>query len=100
VQCDTPWLAPDALRLRATRLFTRTRKSFSQVDVRAFGYAGFSHGGPVWRLDGNGTWYVLASDVRADRVEQLLAQRKEYGDSLPVENIERPTASSLPKIAP
>jgi len=43
---------------------------------------------------------VLASDVRADRVEQLLAQLKEYGYSLPVENIERTTASSLPKIAP
>src|SRR5215813_13433446 len=47
VQCNTLWLAPDALRLRTTRLFTRTTKSFSKVNLRAFGYAGFSHGGPV-----------------------------------------------------
>jgi len=60
----------------------------------------FRTAGTVLRLDANGTWYVLASDVRADRVEQLHAQLKEYGYSLPVENIERTTASSLPTSAP
>jgi hypothetical protein len=98
VQFNTLWLEPDLLRLRTTRLFTRTTELFARTDVRAFGFGHFSHNGPVLRLDVDGTWHVLASDVRADHVEQLLAQLREFGYSLPVEDTDRGTADSFPKI--
>jgi hypothetical protein len=50
------------------------------------------------RLDVEGTWHVLASGVRADEVEQLLAKLREFGYSFPVEDTDRGTAGSFPKV--
>jgi hypothetical protein len=98
VQFNSLWIESDLLRLRTTRLFTRTTKLFANPDVRAFGFGRFSHNGPVLRVDVNGAWHVLASDVRADHVEQLLDKLKELGYSLPVDDTEQGAAESFPKL--
>jgi len=77
VQWNTLWLTPDVLRLRIIRLFTCRTRSFPHSRVREFGFGLFSHSGPVLKLDVDGTWYVLASEVRSDEVERLLPKIRE-----------------------
>jgi hypothetical protein len=86
VQWNTLWLTPDVLRLRIIRLFTCRTRSFPHFRVREFGFGLFSHNGPVLKLDVDGTWYVLASEVRSDEVERLLSKIREHGYSPPVES--------------
>lgn len=97
VQWNTLWLMPDVLRLRIVRLFTRTTRAFPRSRVREFGFGFFSHNGPVLKLDVDGTWYVLASEVRSDEVEQLLSKIRERGYSPPVES-DLPKADAAPNI--
>ncbi len=83
VQWSTLWLASDTLRLRIVRLFTRKTRSFPIHTIRDFGFGWFSHNGPVLRLDVEGSWIVLAQNVREDQVGEFLVKIQQSGYTFP-----------------
>jgi hypothetical protein len=94
VQWSTLWLGPESIRLRRVSLFTWRSVSLLPQAIRSFGYAFFSHGGPVLRLDVNGTWLVLAFSVREEKVAELLAEIKQHGYSFPERSLEEQVSST------
>jgi hypothetical protein len=83
VQWNTLWVTQDVLRLRMIRLFTRTTRAFPLPIIRDFGFGHYSHNGSVLKLDVEGSWLVLARDVREDDVGELLVKIKQSGYSFP-----------------
>jgi hypothetical protein len=83
VQWNTLWVTDDVLRLRMIRLFTRTTRAVPLPIIRDFGFGHYSHNGSVLKLDIEGTWVVLARDVREDVVAELLIKIKQSGYSFP-----------------
>jgi hypothetical protein len=83
VQWNTLSVTPDLLRLRMIRLFTRTTRAIPLPVIRDFGFGHYSHSGPVLKLDVEGTWVVLARDVREDDVAELLIKIRQSGYSFP-----------------
>ena len=83
VQWNTLWITQDVLRLRIIRLFTWTRRAAPLSIIRDFGFGHYSHSGPVLRVDIEGTWVVLARDVREDDVAELVIKIKQSGYSFP-----------------
>jgi|tagenome__1003787_1003787.scaffolds.fasta_scaffold20203334_2 hypothetical protein len=94
VQWSTLWLTAESIRLRRVGLFTWRTVFLLPQAIRSFGYGFFSHGGPVLRLDVNGTWLVLAFGVREDKVSELLAEIKKRGYSFPNRSPEEQISSS------
>jgi len=80
---STVWLRPDTLMWREIRPFTWRVRSFPLLALRDFGFGHFSHGGPVLRMDVEGTWYVLAEEVRQWEAETLLMEIRQRGMSFP-----------------
>jgi hypothetical protein len=76
---STVWLRPDNLKWLEIRPFRWHIRSFPLLSIRDFGFAFFSHGGPVLRLDVDGTWYVLAEGIQEREADRLLLDIRERG---------------------
>lgn len=99
VAWNTVWLRPEALRWREIRPLRWHTRSFPLLAIRDFGFALFSHDGPVLRLDVDGTWYVLASGIQEREAEALLLDIKQRGIVFPLPSSERlkDAYTSIPK---
>ena len=81
---NTIWFRSNSLKWREIRPFTWHIRSFPLLAIRDFGFAFFSHGGPVLRMDVDGTWYVLAEGIQQREAEALLLEIGQRGMVLPL----------------
>jgi hypothetical protein len=96
---STLWLRPEALKWREIRPLRWHTRSFPLLAVRDFGFAFFSHNGPVLRMDVDGTWYVFAHGIQEREAEALLLDIKQRGIVFPLPSSERlmDAHASIPK---
>jgi hypothetical protein len=85
---STLWIRPDRLKWREIRPFRWHTRSFPLLAVRDFGFAFFSHSGPVLRMDVDGTWYVLAEEIQEREADALLLDIRQRGMVFPPGNSE------------
>lgn len=95
---STIWIRPDTLKWREVRPFRWRTQSFPLLEVRDFGFAYFSHSGPVLRMDVDGTWYVLAEGIQEREADALLLDIRQRGMLLPISDSVRLAHSSTPKL--
>ncbi len=81
---STIWLRPGMLKWLEIRPFRWHVRSFPLFHIRDFGFAYFSHGGPVLRLDVDGTWYVLAEGIQEREANELLFDITRRGIDFPL----------------
>jgi len=95
---STVWLRPDTLKWREIRPFRWHTRSFPLLAVRDFGFAFFSHSGPVLRMDVDGTWFVLAEEIQEREADALLLDIRQRGMVFPPPRPERTNAyASTPR---
>jgi len=96
---NTIWLRPDELRWLEIRPFRWHIRSFPLLSIRDFGFAVFSHGGPVLRLDVDGTWYLLAEGIQECEADKLRLDIRQRGIEFPLSSSERQKYSraSIPR---
>ena len=95
---STVWLRPDTLKWREIRPFRWHTRSFPLLAVRDFGFAFFSHSGPVLRMDVDGTWFVLAEEIQEREADALLLDIRQRGMVFPLPRPERTNAyASTPR---
>jgi hypothetical protein len=82
---------------REIRPFTWRTRCFPIFSVRDLGFAFFSHGGPVLRIDVDGTWYSLAEGVHEHKVMTLVSEIKRRGIVIPISSADLESVASVPK---
>jgi hypothetical protein len=96
---STVWLRPDTVRWREIRPFRWRTRSFPLLAIRDFGFAFFSHNGPVLRMDVDGTGYVLAEEIQEREANAVLLDITRRGIDFPVRSSDRLNAhASIPRV--
>lgn len=95
---NTVWFRRDTLKWREIRPFAWHTRSFPLLTIRDFGFAFFSHGGPVLRMDVDGIWYVFAEGIQEWEATALLREINGRGVVLPAgAERQKDATASIPK---